>query len=91
MKRHLTCGSTCTPNSGRNGDSCVRATLRCDKPHSIKSLDRRLVDFCLLPDIRFQQRVRDNIVDVDHGLPGTLVQRFALVSIAYLQDHVDPR
>ena len=58
---------------------------------SIKSLDRRLDDFCLLPDIRFQQRVRDNIVDVDHGLPGTLVQRFALVSIAYLQDHVDPR
>ena len=58
---------------------------------SLKSLDRLLVDFCLLPDIRFQQPVLDNIVDVDHGLPDTLVQKFALASVAHLQDHVDAR
>ena len=55
----------------------------------IKSLDRRVVDFRLFPDIHTQPFVCDDIVDVNHCLQETLVQKFALVSIAHLQDHVD--
>ena len=95
-ERHLAC-STSTTDSHRNGERCVGAGNRSGPAPlvlgSIKSLDQQLVDFWLFLDVHTQQLVCDDVDDVDddvdHGLQDALVPKFALVSIAHLQDLVD--
>ena len=93
VETHLTLRSTCTTDCRRNGESCVGAEVRSGPAPlvlgSIKSLDQQLFHFCLFPDVHTQSPVCDDVDDVDHSLQDALVPKFALVSIAHLQDRVD--